>query len=322
MTTSPATPSSSGSDRGPAIAILHGIADRGGALLRDLRAALHEPALLSPADRPALEQRLGRAGVLVVGGPLEPDLVQRLAGPGRRAELIVLLEGAATDPGLCPLLRQPLARHVISSGNEAGLRDQLVTTVAKLVRGDLFGLDKYLHWGRALRSIRLTATTQRSPFVRQLGFDLRNRLGRRLTELITVVADELVRNAIDCSAPGERDRARRLGERNAVHITYGSDGRSFAISVRDQLGRLPPDRFLAAGAHSATRSITGHSIDFLPRPTGFEMVCQNATLLAANVQPGAQSELIALLDLHATPGQIGRSCASYHYFTPAETDAS
>ena len=86
------------------------------------------------------------------------------------------------------------------------LAEELLATVQKLIRGDVFGLEKYMAWGAEVRSYTLEDARDREAAVAALAKDvIAVGLPDRVGSLVSVIADELIANALFI-APGRRAR--------------------------------------------------------------------------------------------------------------------
>src|SRR5439155_27083450 len=75
------------------------------------------------------------------------------------------------------------------------LGEELTITAQKLIRGDLFGAEKYLLWGTELHATTLTRASQRSHIVSELGEQIRERgQTERIASMAMLVTDELLSN--------------------------------------------------------------------------------------------------------------------------------
>jgi hypothetical protein len=217
---------------------------------------------------------------------------------------------------------------------------ELVVTCEKILRRDLFGLDKYLAgFGieRPTRTVR--HADERDAVVGELVEAVRTLgAGRRIAESVSLVADELFTNAV-YNAPRDADGRPRYAHVNrrekialepseAVSIQFGSDGRMFGLSVADRFGALEA-RSLRSGIE---RCVSCH--DPIEQKAGgagiglYTALC-HADQLIFNLEAGAQTEVIALWSLARKGGGRGAGAASLHVFeqralpvTDASTDLS
>ena len=241
---------------------------------------------------PKLRDRPARAWIAVPGEGLAPAEAETIAS---------LLEGGWTH-----VLAQPMPI----------LAEELLATVQKLIRRDPFGLEKYMAWGAEVRSYKLEDALDRDAAVTALAKDVvAVGLPDRISSLVSVIADELIANAL-YAAPvddrgqrfraGEpRDAARPLADRDIVTVRWATDARYLAIEVRDRwgsfvLGNIPNK--LAAGSKQ-----TGEGGMGLP----LAYACSNQLVIGS--APGALTEVISLLDVRYKPTELGRA-ASFHVF--------
>ena len=250
---------------------------------------------------------------------------QSLRAAGQNGKIIVVGD-SLEDDGVLKLLRLPSLDHVISDLAECDERELLVTAV-KLLSDDIFGLDKYLAWGVTLheRSIQ-TYDQKRAALTDVAAHAAAVGARRQLVTRIESVTDELLMNAL-YDAPAIRhgsSRHARVVKRadtmrpaeEAALLCYASDGRYFAVSVRDDYGELHKDAILEhvsraraeRGRPLLSQSETGGA------GLGIYFILSAATRFVANIQPGERTEVICLFDLRQD-GRMARTCAqSLHIF--------
>jgi hypothetical protein len=205
------------------------------------------------------------------------------------------------------------------------LAEELVTTVQKLVRGEVFGVEKYLGWGAEIRTCTLGDARERHDAVAAIADDVLDAgMPERIASLVSVIADELLANALYVApvddqrrrfrAREARDRRRALRGRDVVTMRWATDARYLAIEVRDRWGTLDPNvvaTVLAAGkARTAPDSGMG-----LP----LAHACCNQ--LVIDLEPEVMTEVIALLDMRYRPMELSRA-ASFHAFVARAPDHS
>jgi hypothetical protein len=241
---------------------------------------------------PKLRERPARAWIAVPGEGLAPAEAETIA---------TLLESGWTHVLVHPM---PI------------LAEELLATVQKLLRRDPFGLEKYVAWGAEVRSYRLEDAQDRDAAVTALAKDVvAVGLPDRIGSLVSVVADELIANALYAApvdgsgtrfrASEPRDTARPLVDRDVVTVRWATDARYLAIEVRDRWGsfqlRNIPSKLAAGGKQ------TGEGGMGLP----LAYACSNQFVIGS--APGALTEVIALLDVRYKPTELGR-VASFHVF--------
>jgi hypothetical protein len=206
------------------------------------------------------------------------------------------------------------------------LAEELLATVQKLLRGDVFGLEKYIAWGAEVRSYTLEDARERDVAVTMIARDvIAVGLPDRIASLVSVIGDELIANALYVAPLDERnrrfrandarERGRALRGRDVVTVRWATDARYLAIEVRDRWGTLDPHAIaasLATGKASASSAESGMGL-------ALAYACCNQ--LVVDLEPNVMTEMVALLDVRYKPTELGRS-ASFHTFvatTPGES---
>jgi hypothetical protein len=243
---------------------------------------------------PKLREQSARAWIAVPGeglAPAEPEAVDALLAAGWH--------------------------HVIAHPMPI-LAEELLSTVQKLIRSDVFGLEKYMTWSVEVRSYALADTRDRESAVNLIAKDI-VAVGapERISSMVSVIADELIANAIYGAPVDEqgvhhrarepRDQGRKLDERDTVTVRWATDARYLAIEVRDRWGSIDPSAIgakLAAGKQAAAQSEGGMGL-----PLAY--ACCNQ--LVIGVAPTKLTEVIALLDVRYKPTELARG-ASFHTF--------
>ena len=206
------------------------------------------------------------------------------------------------------------------------LAEELLATVQKLLRADVFGLEKYVAWGAEVRSYTLADAYERDDAVTALARDVVGvGLPERVGSLVSVIADELIANALYVApvdghkqryrAGESRERSRALRGRDVVTVRWATDARYLAIEVRDRWGTLDPNAVaerLASGKVNSSAPESGMGL-------ALAYACCNQ--LVIDLEPEVMTEVIALLDVRYKPTEIGRS-ASFHTFVARTAGAS
>jgi CheY-like chemotaxis protein len=202
------------------------------------------------------------------------------------------------------------------------LAEELTITAQKLIRGDLFGAEKYLLWGTELHETTLVRATQRPDMVASFAEQVRN-LGQsaRVASMAMLVADELLSNAVHnapVDAAGEHYRKElpragelELDERHQVRLRWGCDARYLAIEVTDRFGSLDRDTILGALAKNDVRESGGGA------GMGIALAYRSCDHLVFNLAPGVRSEIIALIDVRYPPTER-TAASSYNVFVKRE----
>lgn len=270
------------------------------------------------ADVDALIAAVDAQTIVVVDATLAravPTLRDRAA----RAWIAVPGEGLApADAETIDVLLTAGWTHVVAHPMPI-LAEELLATVQKLIRGDAFGLEKYMAWGAEVRSYMLDDTRDRDAAVNELAKDvIAVGLPDRVGSMVSVIADELIANALYAApvdgagkrfrAAEPREQARTLAGRDVVTVRWATDARYLAIEVRDRWGSLDPSttgaRLAAGGKQNPTQSEGGMGL-----PLAY--ACCNQFVIG--VAPSVMTEVITLLDVRYKPTELGRS-ASFHTF--------
>jgi len=198
------------------------------------------------------------------------------------------------------------------------LAEELTITAQKLIRGDLFGAEKYLLWGTTLHETIVTRATQRSELVGRISEAVRA-LGQsaRVASMAMLVTDELISNAVH-NAPRDaagtyyrRDLARdieiELDDRHQVRMRWGCDARYVAIEVTDAFGSLDRDTILKSLAKNDVRESGGGA------GMGIALAYRSCDHLVFNLAPGKRTEIIALIDVRYPPSER-MPASSYNVF--------
>lgn len=200
--------------------------------------------------------------------------------------------------------------------------EELIATATKLLRGELFGLQKYLPWGVTTFTIEVHSYEEKDQALRVM-IDSAALAGWRgpLRERIELVCDELMMNAL-YHAPVDANGGRKNEGRatkdlvgqtlSAISVQYGSSGRYFGVAVRDSFGSLTRQGMLEYLGRARTMpaqiedKASGAGL-------GLVMVLRSASKLVFNLAPGNASEVIALFDRELlAKGQAG--ARSLHVF--------
>jgi CheY-like chemotaxis protein len=203
------------------------------------------------------------------------------------------------------------------------LAEELSITAHKLIRGDLFGAEKYLLWGTTLHTATPSAASQRTELATELAARVRAcGQSARTAANAMLVADELLSNAVHnapVDAAGTRYRAElprtaelALDGRHAVRLRWGCDARYLAIEVGDQFGSLDRATILESLATREVRE-SGSGAGM-----GIPLVYRSCDHLVFNLAPGARTEVIALIDIRyaasGSPSAERTPASSYNVF--------
>ena len=186
---------------------------------------------------------------------------------------------------------------------------ELIVNVQKIIRGDIFGFEKYLTWGVHPYEEVITTSDRKAGLLNQLE-EYMNSIGinKRLVGLAKGVADEFFMNAV-YNAPIDRQtgaikyasqsRSDRvvLGPGEEVRFRYASDGRTLALSVEDNFGRLERSTVLNYLRKCFSRG--DDQIDEKDGGAGLGLyyIFESLSNFVINVSPNKRTEMIGIIDI-------------------------
>lgn len=218
----------------------------------------------------------------------------------------------------------PFASNIIAKTSDLA-PEELIVTVGKIIRNDIFGIDKYLCYGSTPIAYEVTSSKQKDLLLNSLSDYAANiGINKRIISAVAAVADELLMNAI-YNAPiysnGVRPYARRsrtvpvdLQNGESCFFSFASDGNQFVISVRDRFGSLAPEkirgylaRCFAMGNDQIEQKQGGAGM-------GFYFIMENLNKLIVNISPGRGTEFIGIIDISGTYRDYIERYKSFHIF--------
>jgi hypothetical protein len=238
--------------------------------------------------RDALPDSLDEFALVVVD-----RATRQTAGETLRASRapVVVVGDDFDDDGLVALMLEAPVSHHVEDPND---RDLQITS-AKLVSGDLFGLEKYVatgsHVGQRLvgdDADKRRAMAEVCAWAEAIG------ARRPVVHRIASVVDELLMNAL-IDAPRESRPSMASGGRAVLR--WACDDRLIAISVGDDFGAIR-QRDVIDNVRRARdeRGRPQHGSD-RGAGLGLYLVLANVASLVINVDPGRRTEVVCLFDL-------------------------
>jgi len=203
---------------------------------------------------------------------------------------------------------------------------ELLTTLQKLIRSDIFGLEKYLEAGYAMESFPITGTSSRDVLALEVENFCRNAcLSVNATRRAKAISEELLMNAI-YDAPVAAG-LNHYEEKRADTFTLESDEQSILklgcdsdvlmISVRDPFGAFTREKFYEYASKILHRHENVQLIDTKSGGAGlgiFKMLYDSHGLIV-NIWPGTATEVLAIIELNAKSQSFSKAGRSLHYFT-------
>lgn len=245
-------------------------------------------------------------------------LAQQAVQRNPRVEVVLLTDRPAFERYAEDIMGMPMSSMIVSSfvavpdANDPVATRELVTTVAKLFTGDIFGLEKYMGWGAAIRERPISASPQTEAVVQSACEDAaRAGIPEREISSLGLLVDELCTNAvwdapIDAEGrPRYADKSRAqpvtLDPREHVTVRYGSDGNLFGVSVADNFGRLEHELAVRYIRKCFRRNDQQVSQSSGGAGLGLYMAFNSVSSFVINVDPGVRTEVIGLIRLGRPP---------------------
>ncbi len=216
------------------------------------------------------------------------------------------------------------AQHVICR-DEPHSEQDVVSAARKLLWGGASGAECYLMPGARIWSLTVNHSRGKSEVIelcREVAQELA--MGKRKGAALLTVAEELLTNAL-YNAPVDAAGARRfahlsrrddvaLAPHETIRVLLATDADRIALSVTDPFGSLLPEtvpRYLGKcfqGSESQVDNKQGGA------GLGLFFVYQSVSHLAVNIIARRQTEMIGMIDLSATAGEIQRRAHSFGLF--------
>jgi len=293
-----------------------------GRVLRSLAVPVESVARLEGAD-------LEGAALVVADydglDEAERERLFTLVDEGGERRPALLLVAAAGDQ---QALFAELGPHHVTNfldHNHMTAAAEVIVTARKLLRGDIFGLDKYFGWGVQVRTTKFRRSRDTN-FVVDRTVALANQLAihPRLVANIATVTEELLINAVynaPVDAAGKhrfahlpRTSAVELEEGEEVSLSLCCDGQIFGIAVTDPFGALTTDLTLARLAESFRRRQEIPDSSKGGAGLGLVMSFNSVNHMVLNICHGARTEVIGLIDVRGDYRDFVRRGKSFNIF--------
>jgi len=242
---------------------------------------------------------------------------------------LVLHATARTEDYLPLLAEHRYVRNLIAKNDNPLEADELIVTAEKILRGDMFGLEKYMLWGIAPYRIEVRDSRLKTDYVREVS-SYAERLGcnERVVENIETVVDELVTNAIynaprdSAGKPKYAKLSRRetvvLGDEEVGTLEFACDGNFIAMSLADPFGALTQDTIVNYLNRCLVKSEQQISDASGGAGLGLYRVFSSLSKFIVNIDPGKRTEVISLIDLRLSMKQFRTLPKSFHIFIADE----
>lgn len=236
---------------------------------------------------------------------------------------VVILSEKKDKNHLVDLFSHDRLRNLIAR-NDQILEEEMITTVEKILRKDVFGMEKYLTWGVEFVNEPIKDSGEKNAQVARVGDFVRKlQCDERFVRLAEIVADEMIMNALyDAPVDGQgkaiyahlprTDRV-TLADKHAL-LQYGTDGRYFGISCTDHFGALKAQTVVNYLRKCFLQD--EYQIDTKQggAGVGFYMIFQSISQLVINIEEGKKTEMIGLIDIRPMYKDSKKRTKSFNIF--------
>jgi hypothetical protein len=226
-----------------------------------------------------------------------------------------------------------LLDHVIANHSQEWTIRDLRITCQKILRGDVFGLEKYLDVGTPIQRAQVTGTKDRDQLNQTVSRWAEScGVGKNIGRLVYGITEELLMNAIyDAPVAGgrthyetlDRAAARNLQPDEFSTLSYGTDTRTLALSIADPFGAFVAPKFWQYARKILRRDDPDGLIDTKKGGAGlglFKMLYSSHGVIC-NVATDQKTEVIVLIDLAAPVRDFSSMPRSMHYFLSPQKNA-
>ena len=219
-----------------------------------------------------------------------------------------------------------LLDHVVANFDSDWAASDLAITLQKIIRKDLFGIEKYLSPGTTIQTRTIKGSSARDPINKEVQEWAEScGLGKNIARLAYGISEELLMNAIyDAPVAGgrthyeamDRHAPRELAPEDWPTLRFGVDDRLFAISITDPFGAFLRERWFTYLRKALKRNDLESLIDTKKGGAGlglFKMLYSSHGVVC-NVDPGKATEVIILISFQHPIRDFIHTPRSIHYF--------
>ncbi len=248
---------------------------------------------------------------------------QALRGRGR----VLLFVGTVDRAALAGLFGEQGLSNVLARSGDLDAAD-LTVTVQKMLRGDVFGIDKYFPADASLRHVTVRRSAEREELLETTrAFALAAGAQGRFADLLRNACDELLTNALYNAPVDHEGKARfahlsrvnpvELDPGEAVIVTLASDGVEMGISVVDPFGSLKVPTITQYLAKCLRRG--SDLVDDKEGGAGLGLyyVFEAVSHFVVNLQAGARTEMIGIVDVRGRYKDFVQRPKSFNVFVAA-----
>jgi hypothetical protein len=261
----------------------------------------------------------------------EQNLIRRRYALHARTGRLLLLCGTMSREVMSTWVGQDGVSHFLARHPDADPAEVLVT-LQKILRAEIFGIEKYFPWGADTHVYALRSSKDREHIV-----DEAHRIGTavgaptRLVDQFCTAVDELASNAL-YNAPVDGAGSHRfahlprtthvaLEPNEQIQVTFASDGRHMGVSVVDPFGSLAVTTLLEYLSRCLRRGLD--QVDDKPGGAGLGLfyVYESMSQFVVNVALGQRTEMIGLLDIRGSFKDFAQRGKSFHAFVTSNPSA-
>lgn len=255
----------------------------------------------------------------------DENLMEALSSLKARGQLIIYSAPLAKNRDkLISLLGKLELTNFLARNVEVDAEDLLIT-VQKIIRKDIFGLAKYFSWGARSIDTKIRSSEDRAEVIAMTA-DLASKVGvqARLANLFCTVVDELITNAIyDAPVDAEgrhrfahyhRSQQVTLEPDEEIEISLACDGRRLGVAVADPFGSLSTQKVLEyltrcfrKGEDQIEKKDGGSGL-------GLYYTFEALSHFAINISQGRKTEAIGLLDIRGSYKDFALRGKSFNVF--------
>ena len=221
-----------------------------------------------------------------------------------------------------------LLDHIISLRNHGTwTAHELRVTVRKILHPeDVFGIEKYLLPGTLIHREEVTGSKDRELLnTKVMQFATTCKLGQHTSKMAFGITEELLMNTIHDAplaagllhyANMPRTSPVELKKEEFGALSYGCDGRTFAVSSSDPFGALKREKLFHYLKKVLRRKDSIGLIDTKKGGAGlgFFKILYSSHGLVCNVEDGKKTEVMALIDLDEQLRDFSQMTRSIHFF--------
>ena len=259
---------------------------------------------------------------------LSPDerkaLITQFSSGSTKVPLLLISDGKSHDD-FVPLFAGHTITNLLAK-NESVDAEDLIVTLQKILRRDVFGIEKYFVWGVEMVTTSVTKSSEKERVIAWAG-DYASKLDvpPRLVSQFCTVVDEFLTNAV-YNAPLDKDGKYRfahvsraeevaLEPDEAVVIRLCCDGRRLGVSATDPFGSLTKERILDYLAKCFRKSDDQVDQKDGGAGLGLYLLFDALSHFVVNMSRGRRTEMIGLIDVRGSYRDFATKAKSFNIFS-------